>query len=99
MQFGTATPVFFAIVAMVLFALVAAATGANVISVFFVALLTSYVLFIASVGGFANADAFGMAAGVGVLVMIPTAVGLVVAIFIGWVVHGIRRKDRTTPEE
>lgn len=90
MNFGTPTPAFYLIVAALLVALIAGACGVRPVIVFLASLFGTYFLFIAAVGGFARSDHFAMAAGVGVLIMIPTSVACAVVTGLGMVLNSKR---------
>lgn len=87
MQFGTATPVFYEIVFVLLFAMVMVAGGLNALIAFAPSMVISYAVFIASVGGFKSSDAFAMGAGWGVLVMVPVLFSAGIAVGIGTVIR------------
>lgn len=62
LNFGTPTPVFYQIVLVLSVAMGGAAFGLGAIRLFFASTAISYVLFIASVGGFKSSEAFAMGA-------------------------------------
>ncbi len=83
MHFGTPTPVFYQIVSVLVLALIVTTLGVNAFLAFIFSLFTAYILFIASLGGFTRSDHFAMAAGWGILVMIPTSAGCALAVVAG----------------
>lgn len=94
MSFGTPTPVFYQIVSVLVLALVVTALGFNAFLAFFLSLFTAYILFIASLGGFSRSDHFAMAAGWGILVMIPTSVGCALAAGAGALARSLCKSSR-----
>jgi len=87
MHFGSPTPVFYEILLVVFLTGVLAALGLNAAISFVLGFIASYVLFIGSVSGFKDSSAIAMAAGLGVLVMMPTFVGLGVSAILGYFMH------------
>ena len=96
---GTPTSAFYGIVFVLAFTLVAVAAGKHPLKVFIVGVPVAYALLISSMGGFASLAAFEMAFGFGLLIMIPTCIGVFMAIVIGALLNGIRTRKRPTPNE
>jgi hypothetical protein len=94
MHFGTATPVFFVIVGVVLLTGVAAAVGLNAIAAFVLGFFASYILFISTVIGFRDSSSVAIAAGWGVLAMMPAATGLVASAFVGHLIYRHRSRNK-----
>jgi hypothetical protein len=91
---GTATPVFFVILFIVLVAGVTAAFGVNAIKAFVFGVVSSYLAFIGAVSEFKDSSSIAMAAGIGLLALMPAASALVVTTYIGHLVH--RRLQKGT---
>jgi hypothetical protein len=91
---GTATPAFFAILFIVVASGVAAAAGASAIKAFVVGLAASYLVFIGMVSRFDDSSSIALAAGIGLLALIPAASGLVIATYIGHLVHQYLQKNK-----
>jgi hypothetical protein len=94
MNFGTPTPAFYQIVSVLALAFVVTTLGFNAFLAFFLGLFTAYILFIASLGGFSRSNHFAMAAGWGILVMIPTSFGCALAVGAGALVRKVWRNSR-----
>jgi hypothetical protein len=92
MHFGSPTPVFYEILFVVFLTGALAAIGLNAAIAFALGFIASYVLFIGSVSGFKDSSAIAMAAGWGILVMMPTSAGLGVSAILGYFMH--RRHKR-----
>lgn len=95
MTFGTPTPVFYQIVSVLVLALIVTALGLNAFLAFILSLFTAYILFIASLGGFSRSDYFAMAAGWGILVMIPTSFGCALAVGAGALARKVWKSSRS----
>jgi hypothetical protein len=98
MAFGTATPVFYGILVVVFLTGLASALGLNVVVSFVLGFIVSYLLFIGSVSGFRDSSAIALAAGWGVLVMMPAGAGLAISALAGYFIHRLgtrKNKDDT----
>jgi hypothetical protein len=98
LNFGTPTPVFYQIVFVLFVAMGGAAYGVGAIRLFFASTAISYVLFIASVGGFKSSEAFAMGAGWGVLIMMLVVPSALIAVLVGKGVRAMWLASREAKE-
>jgi len=99
MHFGSPTPAFYEILFVVFLTGVLAALGLNAAISFILGFIASYVLFIGSMSGFKDSSAIAMAAGWGVLVMMPTSAGLGVSAILGYFINRHhKRKNEDAPK-
>jgi cation transport ATPase len=86
------------VVALILvLTVVAVALGLNTFAVASLSLIGSYVWFISSAGGFKTSESFAMAAGFGLMFMMPTAVGIGVAVLLGRLLLAFFSSKRSSP--